>query len=178
MPPTRGRAGGAGLRPGPEELATSRLPTRPPGGSTRARTSRSKRARRGSLRATLPMTTTSERRAAVGSTAPHVRPTGGWKQGPSLTGVHELNQRKNYHAWRRTSPGARCAAARSLCLLERLRETYPLARVRVARGEVSCVYEIMSCGTNYVYFERVCVGALFIFGICGVCAAFLQFWGE
>ena len=34
-----------------------------------------------------------------------------------------------------------------------------------ARGEVSCVYEIMSCGANYVYFERVCVGASFIWNL-------------
>ena len=163
MPPPRGRAGGAGLRPGPEELATSRLPTRPPGGSTRARTSRSKRVRRGSLRATLPMTTTSERRAAVGSTAPHVRPTGGWKQGPSLTGVHELNQRKNYHAWRRTSPGARCAGGAQLVFIREVeRHTRWLACVGT-----SCVYE--KCRVVLTTFIlNVSVSVRYLFGICGL----------
>ena len=163
MPPPPGRAGGAGLRPGPEELATSRLPTRPPGGSTRARTSRSKRVRRGSLRATLPMTTTSERRAAVGSTAPHVRPTGGWKQGPSLTGVHELNQRKNYHAWRRTSPGARCAGGAQLVFIREVeRHTRWLACVGT-----SCVYE--KCRVVLTTFIlNVSVSVRYLFGICGL----------
>lgn len=78
MPPPAGRAGGAGPRGAGHP---SLLPTRPLGGSTRARTSRSKRAKRGSLRATLPMTTTSERRAAVGSTSPHVRPRVGGSRG-------------------------------------------------------------------------------------------------
>ena len=33
----------------------------------------------------------------------------------------------------------------------------------------------MSCGANYVYFERVCVSVRYLFGICGLRGLFLVF---